>query len=53
MADNALKKDSFREDCPCTKEGCPNHGNCEACRERHSTVSGIHPLPYCERPENK
>ena len=47
------KMEIFNPNCPCTKEGCPNHGNCTACRERHKTVKGIHPLPYCERPENK
>ena len=42
----------LKKDCPCTKPDCPNHGNCEACHTRHSTVEGVHPLPFCERPEN-
>ena len=47
-----MKMEVFNPNCPCTKPDCPNHGNCTACRERHKTVEGIHPLPYCERPEN-
>jgi hypothetical protein len=32
--------------CPCTKKGCPRHGDCAACEEFHKT--GKRP-PYCER----
>lgn len=40
----------FREDCPCTKPGCPNHGNCDACRINHS-APGKKPV-FCEREES-
>jgi hypothetical protein len=33
-----------REDCPCAKRGCPRHGRCAACRERHAPKP-----PRCER----
>ena len=26
--------------CPCTKEGCPNHGDCARCVLRHVTQTG-------------
>lgn len=48
-----FKMEIFNSNCPCENLACPNHGNCTACRERHRTVEGIDPLPYCERPANK
>jgi hypothetical protein len=33
-----------REDCPCVKAGCPRHGRCGPCRERHAPKP-----PRCER----
>jgi len=34
------------EVCPCTKRGCPRHGDCAACEAFH--LSGRRP-PFCER----
>jgi hypothetical protein len=35
-----------KEDCPCPKVKCENHGFCDACREKHYSKGG---LPYCEQ----
>ena len=31
-------------ECPCKKEGCPNHGNCCACVANHKKVGNV---PFC------
>jgi len=33
-----------REDCPCTKLNCKNHGLCGPCRAKHKKAA-----PFCER----
>jgi hypothetical protein len=34
----------YREDCPCPKTSCVNHGYCEPCKEKHKKNP-----PYCMR----
>lgn len=37
---------NLNPNCPCKNVGCPNHGNCEACRANHHGNGG---LTACER----
>lgn len=32
------------KDCPCANEGCVNHGNCEACIDRHRGMEDFKPV---------
>ncbi|MGI6496436.1 MAG: hypothetical protein ACOX5G_10205 [Kiritimatiellia bacterium] len=30
-----MDKKTINENCPCTWEGCPRHGDCKACKAYH------------------
>lgn len=36
----------INDNCPCKREKCERHGDCEVCRAHHTDKK--HP-PYCER----
>ncbi len=38
----------YREDCPCPKEKCERHKQCDPCRAYHAAKKQ---RPYCERPK--
>lgn len=38
------------ENCPCKRTACKRHGDCQACREHHSS-SQRKLLPTCDRLE--
>ncbi len=38
----------INENCPCKRKSCPEHGDCEACRNHHAASKRKRPV-YCER----
>jgi len=40
--------EEIKQNCPCKKISCERHGNCEACKEHHSKLSGNRKTA-CER----
>ena len=38
----------LNENCPCKREGCERHGNCDECRRFHTECKPELPV-FCER----